>query len=394
MSQCPDWDEAVPTELRKFVAPEFVFGIGALDRVGGYAARLGARNVTVVTDPGVIAAGWTDQALASLRLAGVGYSVFSAVSPNPRTEEVMAGAEHYRATGSDGLVAVGGGSPIDCAKGIGIVVAGNRHIVEFEGVDRVALPMPPLLCVPTTAGPSADISQFAIFTDHDRGWKFSVISKAVVADLSLIDPRCATTLPPGATAAMGVDALCHAIESFVSTGHSPFTDLYALEAARRLMRHLLPSIAAPASLTERHGVVLAGLQAGLAFSNASLGVLHAMSHAIGGRFDAPHGDCNGVLLGHVVDFNFPAAPQRYRYMATALGLAVGALSQRRLRSALTEALRTFCRQAGISGTLTDIGVRRADIPALARAALRDACVVTNPRRPSLRDIELIYEQAL
>lgn len=181
-------------ELRKFVAPEFIFGFGALKLAGRYAKNLGASRILVVTDPGVMAAGWTDQVIGSLILEDLPFVIYSEVTPNPRAEEVMRGAEVYKNTGCNLIMAVGGGSVMDCAKGIGIVVTNKKHILEFEGIDRIAIPIPPLICIPTTGGTSADVSQFAIISNTQAKNKIAIISKAVVPDVSLIDPLTLTTM--------------------------------------------------------------------------------------------------------------------------------------------------------------------------------------------------------
>jgi alcohol dehydrogenase class IV len=222
----------------------------------------------------------------------------------------------------------------------------------------------------------------------------AIVSKAVVPDLALVDPLCTTTMDAYLTACTAVDALTHAIEAFVSTGSSPITDLHAEEAIRLVGRHILAVLLHPADLEERGGMALASLQAGLAFSNASLGAVHAMAHALGGLLDLPHGECNALLLEHVVDFNFPAAPERYRRVAANLGVSVDKLSDGEVRRALRERLCGLRKQAGIEGSLSGRGVSRDDIPGLTRNAIRDICMVTNPRVACQRDIEVIYESAL
>jgi len=219
--------------LRKFVAPEFVFGSGSRKLVGRYATNLGAKRVLLVTDPGVIAAGWAGDVADVLIESGIAYSLFSAVTPNPKAEEVMAGVRHYEANECDIIVSVGGGSVTDCAKGIGIASANKSHILDFEGVDNVPLPPPPLICVPTTAGTSADVSQFAIITDTAERVKIAIISKAVVPDVSLVDPDTCFTMDPYLTACTGLDALVHAIEAFVSQANGPMSDLHASADYRR-----------------------------------------------------------------------------------------------------------------------------------------------------------------
>ncbi|HOV67382.1 MAG TPA: iron-containing alcohol dehydrogenase, partial [Methanoregulaceae archaeon] len=256
--------------LNKFVAPEFVCGEGAHRLVGRYASNLGGKRVLLVTDPGVIAAGHAASVGDVLEEVGVDHVLFDGVSENPRVNEVAEGARLFCAEGCNALVAVGGGSPMDCAKGIVVVAGTGRPIEEFEGVDRIDRPGPPLLCVPTTAGSSADVSQFAILSSPGRRLKFAIISKSIVPDVSLLDPDLLCTLPPRLTGSTGLDALTHAVEAYVSTGASPITDLFALSAIRRLATFLPLAVQHPGNAVYRNETMLASLEAGLAFSNASL----------------------------------------------------------------------------------------------------------------------------
>lgn len=382
------------SQIRKFVNPEIVYGAGALELVGQYTRTYGARRVLVVSDPGVMAAGWTEQAITCVRESGAETVVFTAISANPRDHEVMAGADLYRSNGCDAIVAVGGGSPMDCAKGIGIVASNHGHILACEGVDRVALPMPPLICIPTTAGTSADVSQFAIINDSVRKVKIAIVSKSTVPDVALIDPRTTCTMDAHLTACTGMDALVHAIEAYVSNAASPLTDLHALQAVRLIAANLLSAIEEPENMTARDGMMLASLEAGLAFSNASLGAVHAMAHSLGGMFDLAHGECNALLLEHVIRFNFPAVPERYCQVAEAMGGTTAGYCSSDAGERLISAIRELRLKAGITSTLRTAGVTTAAIPALAVNAMRDACMVTNPRRPTGVDIEKIYEYAL
>ena len=381
-------------ELRKFVAPEYVFGVGARSLAGRYARNLGARKVLVVSDPGVVAAGWTGDVTDSLAAEGLPFVLFTDVSPNPRAAQVMAGAELYRAEKCNAIVAVGGGSPMDCAKGIGIVSSNQKHILLFKGVDQVKFPMPPLICVPTTGGTSADVSQFAIITDPLEKLKIAIISKSVVPDLALIDPLTLTTMDPFLTACTGLDALTHGIEAYVSNASSPMTDLHALEAIRLVSRYLVDSIRNPKDVELRTKIMEGSLLAGLAFSNAILGAAHAMAHSLGGEKDAPHGECNAILLDHVIEFNFPASPERFERIAEAMGIDQRGMSSREKKNALLEKVREIKRAAGLDLVLNRLGVSRSDLPPLSEKALRDPCMMTNPRRPKRRDIEVIYEESL
>jgi len=381
-------------ELRKFVAPEYIFGVDARSLAGRYAKNLGGHKALVVSDPGVVAAGWTKDVTDSLEEAGLPHVLFTGVSPNPKVQEVMAGAELYQAQNCNVLVAVGGGSPMDCAKGIGIVSSNRQNILDFEGVDKVRLPMPPLICIPTTGGTSADVSQFAIISNPLEKIKFAIISKSVVPDLALIDPLTLTTMDPFLTACTGLDALTHGIEAFVSNASSPMTDLHALEAIRLITDNLVDSIKNPQDVELRTRIMQGSLQAGLAFSNAILGAAHAMAHSLGGERDVPHGECNSILLDHVIEFNLPASPERFERIAQAMGLDLRGMDFRTKKKTLLEKVREIKKAAGVDKVLKDIGISRADVPVLSKKALHDPCLITNPRKATQRDLEVIYEESL
>lgn len=385
---------AVELELRKFVAPELVFGVGALHLAGRYAANLGARKVLVVTDDGVVQAGWTEQVIDSLQAEGLAHALFAEVRPNPKDYEVMRGAEVYVAENCNTIVAVGGGSPMDCAKGIGIITANGDHIRRYEGVDRVESPLVPLICVPTTAGSSADVSQFAIITDTRRRMKMVIITKAIVPDVALIDPQTTTTMPRDLTAHTGLDAFCHALEAYVSNASSPVTDTQALKAVSLIVEALPAVVDNLPDVQLRAKMMLGSLFAGLAFSNASLGVVHAMAHSLGGMLDLPHGACNAILLEHAVRYNFPAAVDRYRNIAEAMGTDVSALSDDDAQDALVRMIGGIRVAAGVTIGLGDLGIKREHLRQLASNAVGDPCLVTNPRDATSADIEQIYEQAL
>ncbi|MGH8354276.1 MAG: alcohol dehydrogenase-like regulatory protein ErcA [Pseudomonas sp.] len=379
---------------RKFVSPEIIFGAGCRHSVGNYASNFGARKVLLVSDPGVMAAGWVADVQASLQRQGIEHCLYTQVSPNPRSEEVMQGAEVYRAEGCNVIVAVGGGSPMDCAKGIGIAVAHGRHIIEFEGVDTLRVPSPPLILIPTTAGTSADVSQFVIISNQDERMKFSIVSKGAVPDVSLIDPETTLSMDPFLSACTGIDALVHAIEAFVSTGSGPLTDPHALEAMRLINGNLVAMIANPGDIALREKIMLGSMQAGLAFSNAILGAVHAMSHSLGGFLDLPHGLCNAVLVEHVVAFNYNASPERFKQVAETLGIDTRGLNHRQIRLRLIEHLIQFKRAVGFKETLGLHGVSSCDIPFLSQHAMQDPCILTNPRESTQRDVEVVYAEAL
>lgn len=382
------------SNLRKFVAPEIIFGNGARKLSGKYVRQLGGRKVLIVTDPGVIAAGWLAEVQKSIEETGIPYAVFADVSPNPRSEEVARGTDVYKTEGCNMIVSVGGGSPMDCAKGIGIMATNNKHILNFEGVDKIQIPIPPLVFIPTTAGTSADVSQFAIITNKEELVKIAIVSKAVVPDVALIDPETTQTMDNYLTACTGMDALVHAIEAFVSTGSGPMTDLYALEAIRLVSQNLPLLLQDPTNAHLREQIMLASMKAGLAFSNAILGAVHAMAHSLGGFLDLPHGECNALLLDHVVNFNYSHSPERFKIIAEYMGLDIRGLNSTEIKTKLQLAIRDLRNRVGITDALEHRGVSISDIPQLSSKAIQDACMLTNPRVPNVDDIKTIYKEAL
>ncbi len=382
------------SSLRKFVSPEIIFGAGARNTVANYARTFGARKVLVVSDPGVKQAGWVDDVERSLEEQGIPFVTYTEVSPNPRVEEVMKGAQFYQEHDCNVIVAIGGGSPMDCAKGIGIVTANGGNILSYEGIDTIHIPIPPLIFIPTTAGTSADVSQFAIISDQQERVKISIVSKAVVPDVALIDPETTMTMDPFLSACTGVDALVHAIEAFVSTGAGPLTDMHALDAIRLINTNLKALVANPSDLQLREQVMLGSMKAGLAFSNAILGAVHAMSHSLGGWLDLPHGLCNAMLLEHVIDYNFPNATDRFKVVAETMGLDTRGLSSQEVKARLMAEVIQLKQDVGLSQKLAENGVSISDIPILSEQAIKDPCILTNPRKSSKRDVEVVYEEAL
>ncbi|OMH39621.1 alcohol dehydrogenase-like regulatory protein ErcA [Motiliproteus sp. MSK22-1] len=382
------------SNLRKFVSPEIIFGVGARKTVGNFARNFGAHRVLIVSDPGVLAAGWVTDVKQSLEEIGIDYRLYTDVSPNPRAEEVMQGAAFYTQEGCDVIVAVGGGSPMDCAKGIGIVSANSANILSFEGVDQIQAPVPPLIFIPTTAGTSADVSQFAIISDEDSRTKISIISKAVVPDVSLIDPVTTTTMDPFLTACTGVDAMVHAVEAYVSTASGPLTDMYALEAIKLINTNLVALVANPSDIQLREQIMLGSLKAGLAFSNAILGAVHAMAHSLGGYLDLPHGLCNAILLDHVIDYNYSSAEDKFRIITDTVGIDTRGLNSQQIKQRLLDGVQDLKQQVGLTMRLKEAGVSSCDIPILSGQAIKDPCLLTNPRKSNKRDVEVVYEEAL
>jgi alcohol dehydrogenase class IV len=387
-----------PRAVAKFLVPDVIFGVGVLSEVGQAARRQGAAHVLVVSDRGVGEAGWTGEVLGHLAEAGVSAQLWDGLTPNPKDHEVAAGCAAYLAGGCDVLVAVGGGSCIDAAKAIAVLATqANQEsasgITSLAGVGKVTGPLPPTVMVPTTGGSGSDVSQFCVVTDTTRRLKVTIGARALVPDISVTDPRALTTVPPDITAYTAIDALSHAIESYLSLAASFLTDTHALTAMRGACEHLLPALDRPGDLRPREGLARASLQAGLAFSNALLGATHAISHQLGGLTDLPHGLLNAVLLPHVMEFNAAVAAGRLADVASAMGLRTGLMTPPEAADAAIQTVRGFAGKAGLPSTLREIGVECSQLDRVARGALRDAYIVTNPRPVGEADVRAICQAA-
>jgi alcohol dehydrogenase len=389
---------AHPRAVAKFLVPDVIFGVGVLSEVGQAARRQGAAHVLVVSDQGVGEAGWTGEVLGHLAEAGVSAQLWDGLTPNPKDHEVAAGCAAYLAGGCDVLVAVGGGSCIDAAKAIAVLATqanqeGARAIAGYAGVGKVTGPLPPTVMVPTTGGSGSDVSQFCVVTDTARRLKFTIGARALVPDISVTDPRALTTVPHDITAYTAIDVLSHAIESYVSLAASFLTDTHALTAIRGACEHLLPALDRPGDLRPREGLARASLQAGLAFSNALLGATHAISHQLGGLTDLPHGLLNAILLPHVMEFNAAVAAGRLADVAGAMGLRTGLMTPHEAADAAIQTVRAFAGKAGLPTTLREIGVECSQLDRVARGALHDAYIVTNPRPVGEADVRAICQAA-
>lgn len=379
--------------LRKFFVPEFVFGEGAINLAGKYIKRFQAKKIFLVTDKGIAEAGWLKIVEDVLKSEMLKYVVFDEVTPNPKDYTVMLGAEALKKEKCDIIVAIGGGSPMDCAKAIGIVVTNNQQVIEFEGVDEVVIPGLPLICLPTTAGTSADISQFAIITETMKKRKFAVVSKKVVPDVALIDPLTTTTMSSKLTAETGMDALVHAIEAYVSNANSLITDFNALKAIELVKNNLQGAYLESNNMQYRNNMMMASLLAGFAFSNAGLGLVHSMAHSLGGLLNLAHGECNSLLLESVVEFNFISVPERYFDIAKVFDQKINDKNKTSAKEILIDEIKKLKNKVGINYSLKDVGVKKAAIPILAQNAFNDACLATNPRLVTQKEIEECYLNA-
>ena len=387
-------EQVPPLGLSKFHAPEIVFGHDSLPEAAHAALRLGARRPFVVTDPGLTEAGWPAELLGHLRGAGLRPEVWCDVTPNPKDHEIEAGHERYRESGCDVVLGIGGGSVIDAAKGVALLAANGGRILDYEGIDQIEHPIPPLIMMPSTSGTGADVSQFCIVTDTQRHTKITIMGRALVPDVSVIDPRLLVSMPEWLNAATGLDALTHGIEAFVSLAHGPLTDHHALQAVSLVNGNLAHTMHRPADRTARMFMAQAALEAGLAFTNAILGATHAMSHQVGGMLDLPHGVINGVLLPHVIRFNGAEFPERFVPLAQAMGLEVTGAPAEETVELLAARIRDLGDEVGVPTGLSALGVTDEDIPNLAELTLHDACLTTNPRHTSVTEIETLFKAAM
>ena len=372
-------------EQRKFVVPEVIVGYESSLLIGQYLKHFGAKKAMIVTDKGITAQKWFPQILASIKTAGLNFIIFDDVSSNPKDFEAMLGAELFLAEDCDSIVAIGGGSPMDCAKCISIVSTNGGHVLDYVGVDEIRLPGPPLLCIPTTAGTAADVSQFAIITDTHEHIKKAIISKKVVPDLALIDPQPLMTMDPYLTACTGMDALTHGIEAYVSSAAGALTDVHALKAIETVF-HALPKAVLPErSLEVMHDMMMGSLHAGFAFSNASLGAVHACAHSLGGTLDLPHGECNSILLERVIDINYDFAKKRYDKIAALMGVTEGDI-----KTGLIKKISSLREAVGIPELIAFDRPSEEIIDTMTHGALGDPCMVTNPKPLTYEEVRDIY----
>lgn len=379
--------------LIKFEIPEIIFGRGSIKQLGKCSRRMGGDRVMLVTDPGIIASGWIDEAVGYLRHEGLKTVVFDNVVSNPRTFQIEQGAMEYARQECDVIIAIGGGSPMDTAKGIAILASNQGHIEDFVGCNLISQPIPPLICVPTTAGTGSDVSQFAIIADQEKKIKMTILSRAIMPDISLIDPRLLQTKSEELIASTGMDALTHAIEAYVSSLSWPLTDPHANHAIKLVFRHLKEAVQRK-SLDPLEGMAIASLEAGAAFSNAILGAVHALAHPLGGLYDMHHGLANAILLPVVLRKNLEYAPEKYALIASAMGVDTRGKTTAEAAMQVPEKIEELIKMLDIPTKLSAVGVKEADLPALARDAAQDLCMMTNPQRYDVHDIERLYLDAL
>ena len=381
-------------KLEKFLIPETIFGVGSMAEVGDAVRRAGGSRALVVTDAGVLAAGWVDRALPHLTAADVSCHVWSGVTPNPKDAEVEAGFECYAESGCDVVVAIGGGSPMDAAKAIAVLSGNGGHILDYEGIDTIGKPIPPMVMVPSTGGSGSDVSQFCVITDTTRRLKATIAGRALVPDISVTDPSLLTTMPAELSAHTALDALSHGVEAYVSKAACILSDGHALAAIRGVLDHLLETLDDPTDLRALEGCARTSLQAGIAFTSALLGATHAIAHQIGGYLELPHGLLNAILLPHVMRFNAVTHADRFVGVAAALGVETALLTPAEAAEAAVASVHRLREKAGIPAGLGAVGVRREHVPRFAENALNDVYITTNPRVVSKDDVERICLAAL
>ena len=371
-----------------------LFGANVLSELADRVKSLGGNKPLVVTDKGMTELGYTKQVTDLLEQAGIAYAVFDETVPNPTDKNVEQGVAAYQQGQCDMLISLGGGSAHDCCKGVGLVVSNGGAIADYEGVDQLKNSLPPYVAINTTAGTASELTRFTIITNTANHVKMAIVDWRVTPDLAINDPLLMMKMPPSLTAATGMDALTHAVEAYVSTDANPVTDACALQAIRLIARYLRVAVARGDDLEARDRMAYAQYLAGMAFNNAGLGHVHAMSHQLGGMYNLPHGVCNALLLPHVCEANLMAAQERYADIAEALGENIYALPLREAAQMAVVAIRSLSVDVGIPSNLTELGVQDKDIDAMVEHAQQDVCALTNPRRLNDKEVAAIFRAAM
>ncbi|ABB14374.1 L-threonine dehydrogenase [Carboxydothermus hydrogenoformans] len=379
---------------RFYMPPVSLMGIGCLKEAGEEIKKLGFKKALIVTDKVLVKIGLVNKLTEILDNEGIEYVIFDETKPNPTVKNVEDGLKMLKENNCDFLISFGGGSPHDCAKGIGLVATNGGSIKDYEGVNKSAKPMLPLVAVNTTAGTASEMTRFSIITDEDRHVKMAIVDWHVTPIMAVNDPELMVEMPKALTAATGMDALTHAIEAYVSIDATPVTDAAALKAIELIFKYLKRAVENGKDIEARDKMAYAEYLAGVAFNNAGLGYVHAMAHQLGGFYDLPHGVCNAVLLPHVQAYNLQVVPERFIDIAKAMGINVENLTAKEAGEKVLEAIKNLSREIGIPSGLKELGVKEEDLKTLAENALKDACGFTNPKQASLDDIIRIFKEAM
>ena len=383
--------------VNRFILNEVsYFGPGARKELPGVIARLGFKKAMIVTDKGLIQYGVAKMVSDVLDEAAIPYEIYSEVKPNPTVTNVQMGVEAFKQSGADCLVARGGGSAMDTAKGIGIIINNPEFadVVSLEGVAPTKRKSVPIIALPTTAGTAAETTINYVIIDEEKQKKMVCVDPNDIPCCSIVDAELMYSLPKGTTAATGLDALTHAIEGYITKGAWEMSDMFEIEAIRMINKYLRTAVFEPTNPVGRNGMAVAQYIAGMAFSNVGLGVVHGMAHPMGSLFDIPHGVANAMLLPTIMEFNAPVCLDKYVEIAKAMGAYREGMSKEEAADAACKAVRDLAIEVGIPQHLTEIGIKEEDIPALAEQAITDVCTPGNPREVTKEDIIALYKKVL
>ncbi len=369
-------------------------GSGAIAEIANEAKARGFKKAFVASDPDLVKFGVTKKVLDVLDAAGLEYTLFSQIKPNPTIENVQNGVAAFKASQADYIVAIGGGSSMDTAKAVGIIINNPEFadVRSLEGVAPTKNPAVPIIAVPTTAGTAAEVTINYVITDTEKDRKFVCVDTHDIPIVAVIDPDMMASMPKGLTAATGMDALTHAIEGYITKGAWEMTDMFHLKAIEIISRSLRDAVAG--TKEGRAEMALGQYVAGMGFSNVGLGIVHSMAHPLGAKYDTPHGVANAIILPVVMEYNAPATGEKYREIARAMGVkGVDEMSQEQYRKAAVDAVRKLSSDVGIPADLKDI-VKEEDIDFLAESAYADACRPGNPRDTSVAEIAQLYRSMI
>lgn len=369
-------------------------GAGAIAAIADEAKNRGLKKALVCSDPDLIKFGVTKKVTDVLDNAGLVYEVFSDIKPNPTIENVQAGVDSYKKSGADYIIAIGGGSSMDTAKAVGIIINNPEFadVRSLEGVAPTKKASVPILAVPTTAGTAAEVTINYVITDVEKNRKMVCVDPHDIPVVAFVDPDMMATMPKGLTAATGMDALTHAIEGYITKGAWELSDMFHLKAIEIIARSLRGAVDNTAA--GREGMALGQYVAGMGFSNVGLGIVHSMAHPLGALYDTPHGVANAIILPTVMEYNAPCTGEKYRDIAKAMGVkGTESMSQEEYRNAAIAAVKQLSLDVGIPADLKEI-VKPEDIPFLAQSAYDDACRPGNPRDTSVEEITELYKKLI
>lgn len=371
---------------------EVVFGENSISKLPGILAARGLSKVLLVSDRGLEATGMVSKITGILEASSIKYSLFLDVEANPSCDTVDNGTAQYKSEGLNGIVCLGGGSPMDTAKAIAILATNGGKIQDYEGANKFNGPTVPIVAIPTTAGTGSEVTPFAVITDKKINYKLTVFSYEIVPKVALLDPEMISTLPPLVAASTGVDALTHAVEAYISRAASPFSDGMAEKAMEFIGKYIRHFVANRGDVEAASGMLLGSMFAGIAFSWARLGDCHAMAHPLGGFFGVPHGIANAVLLPTVLKYNALADKGKYEKIYNYIKR--GETDHSFIPEMLISELEELLEQLGIPKTLSELGVKQELIHEMALDAMKSGNVLINPRQTTLADIEALYQKAL